>query len=396
MRVLQLYNNYKSGGGGETRVVEVIERLLTQRGHTVRTLVHDNSSIDSALHKVTVTFTGIYSFSARKNVAAVLAEWKPDIIHVHNLYPLFSPSVLKACRDASVPVVMSVHNYGLSCPTGAHFRDGQNCQRCLGGHEYQCILGNCKGSLFVSAGYALRSTVARTFRQFVDGVDLFLAVSDFVKIKMVEAGYNPAQIAVLENGAPIPAVLAGDSPGDYVAYIGGMNVEKGVETLLLAAQRLPHVEFVLAGHGPDQARWAASAPPNCRFVGRLDRQAVERLFRDARFTVIPSLWWEPFGLVAIEAMGFGRAVIAARSGALTDLVHDGIDGLLFPPGNIAALTTAIDTLWNDPVRACNMGALGRIRVEQQYSDEVFTDRLLEAYTVASSVHPRVSCPSRPR
>ena len=383
MRVLQLYNNYQSGGGGETRMVELIEQLLTARGHSVHTCTRDNKSIDSAGAKINAFITGIYSPSAKRDVARIIEEWTPDVVHVHNLYPLFSPSVLDACQEAKVPIVMSVHNYGLTCPSANHFRDGRTCQLCANGHEYRCLVGNCKGAMLTSAGYALRGAVARMRGQFTDRVDLFLAVSEFVKSKMVEAGYDPAKIDVLSNCVPLPRQVKQGAPGRYVAYIGAMNVQKGVETLLAAASKLPECEFVFVGDGPDRARWAGSAPRNCSFLGSMSRSDTEEIYRGARFVVVPSLWWEPFGLVVIEAMSHSRAVVAARSGALGELVTHGTDGLIFSHGDEVALAEAISTLWNDPAQAQQMGENGRKKVRQHFGEDLFADRLVASYLKVS-------------
>ena len=227
------------------------------------------------------------------------------------------------------------------------------------GHEYRCLVGNCKGAVSTSAGYALRGAVARMRGQFTDRINLFLAVSEFVKSKMVEAGYDPAKIEVLSNCVPLPRRVKPSDPGQYVAYVGAMSVQKGVDTLLAAAGRLPECKFVFVGDGPGRAQWAARAPINCSFLGSLNRADTEEIYRAARFIVVPSLWWEPFGLVAIEAMSHSRAVVAAKSGALGELVTHGADGLIFPHGDEQALTEAISTLWNDPAKSRQMGENGR-------------------------------------
>jgi len=385
MRVLQLYNNYQSGGGGETRIVEFIEESLVRRGHEVKTCIRDNHSIRSAASKISAFATGSYSPAAKRDVAKVIREWSPDVAHVHNLYPLFSPSVLCACHEAGVPVVMSVHNYGLTCPAANRFRDGQTCELCLGGHEYRCLLNNCKASIFSSAGYALRHAVARKHRLFSDRVSVFLAVSEFVREKLIEAGYDPKRIDVLENGTPVLPEDSAEGDGEYVAYVGGMNQEKGVETLIEAAKLLPQCSFVFVGEGPMKAHWSATSPENCSFVGGLDRSGVQAIYRNARFTVVPSLWWEPFGLVVIEAMSHSRAVIAAESGALSTLISNGRDGLLFPPGNCHALAEAILSLWTNPARARTMGVQGRYKAQRFFSEDVFADRLIGCYQKAIGV-----------
>jgi glycosyltransferase involved in cell wall biosynthesis len=378
MRILQLYNRYQSGGRGESRVVELIEDVLSARGHTVRTVIRDSQDIDNAVDKVKAFVTGAYSRAARQAVHSELLSWTPDIVHIHNLYPLFSPSVLLACRDLRIPVVMTVHNYGLTCPTATHFRSDGACLRCIGGREYHCILGNCKDDFFKSTGYAFRSFVARTTDQFTGGVQLFLAISEFVKAQLVQAGFPASRIEVLENAVPMPATPA-EPGGEYVAFLGGMQKEKGVPCLLEAAARLPQCKFVFAGDGPERRRWAHSAPKNCEFVGAQERRAVEDIYRRARFVVVPSVWWEPFGLVAIEAMSFAKPVIAARSGALTEVVQENLTGVTFAPNDCDGLTEAIAQLWNDPARVAELGGNAYHAASEKFNLSRFGDRLTGFY-----------------
>jgi len=312
-------------------MVELIDRVLKLRGYSVKTCIRDSNRIGSRTDKIRAFATGVYSPSAKREVAGIIREWTPDVVHVHNLYPLFSPSVLEASQEAHVPVVMSVHNYRLTCPISVHFRNGQNCQLCIHGNAYHCLVGNCAGDPFTSAGYAFRNTVARMRGQFSDHVNLFLAVSGFVRNKMIEGGYDPQKIDVLENGVPLPQYTSSNLIGGHVAYVGRMREEKGVETLLKVARRLPACKFMFVGDGPERARWEAASTANCSFLGRQDSAGVEEIYRTARLVVVPSLWWEPFGLVVVEAMSHGRAVVAAQSGAIPELVTHGTDGLLFPP-----------------------------------------------------------------
>ncbi len=381
MRILQIYNRYQSGGGGETRVVELIEQVLVGKGHEVKTLMRDSNSINGAIAKLGLVFTSSYSPEARRTVRKELLRWQPNVVHVHNLYPLFSPSVLHACRELNIPVVMTVHNYGLTCPVGTHFQSGAHCLRCVGGREYHCVLKNCKQDLIRSASYAFRSTVARVTGQFQTGVTLFLAISDFVKQQMVQAGFSANQIIVLNNAVPIPEE-PGTGDSGYVAFFGRMAAEKGLDTLLDSAVALPECRFVFVGDGPERARCASIAPPNCSFLGHQSRTAVEEVYQQARLVVVPSLWCEPFGLTAIEAMSYGKPVIVARSGALPGLVEENITGLAFEPGDAAALTISIRKLWSDVELCQGMGRAGREEVKKRYSLSNYSDKLIACYEQA--------------
>ena len=381
VRVLQLYNVYQSGGGGETRVVELIEQVLKLDGHDVKTLVRDSTSIQGLVGKISAAVTAPYSLTAKRCIREELLAWHPDIVHVHNLYPLLSPSVLEACNEVGVPVVMTVHNYRLTCPAGTHFHNGSPCTRCLGGHEYQCIHNNCEDDLFKSAAYAFRSYIARSKNQFVDGVTLFLAISRFVKEQLINAGFREDQIVVLENATPIPA-LVNEKLGNSVTYLGRMQPEKGVDALLQAAAQLPHLQFVFVGEGASRTHYMQSATPNCSFLGHQNRVVIDGVFKDARMVVVPSTWWEPFGLVAIEAMSHGRPIIVARSGALPELVREGVCGLTYDATNVTELTSAIQTLWDDDARANAMGKAARQLASDEYNVESYSKKLTAFYEAA--------------
>lgn len=381
MRILQLYNNYQSGGGGEAQVVRLIEHVLRDKGNIVRTLTKDSKQIHGVTSKLQLIATGAYSPSARREIRDEVHRWSPDVVHVHNLYPLFSPSVLAACGDCDVPVVMTVHNYGLTCPVATHFRDGKPCTLCFGGREYHCIAHNCKRSLSKSTAYAFRSYVARVGAQFVNGVTLFMAISEFVRDQMIEAGYAADQVIVLENAVPLPTDCAALT-GDSVTFVGRMEVEKGVDALLAAAAQLQECRFVFVGDGRERVRWAATASSNCSFVGSRTGKALETIYRQSRLIVVPSVWWEPFGLVVAEAMSYGKPVIASRSGALPELVEDGVTGLLFPPADVPSLVNAIRSLWSDQARVAAMGREARRVATNRFAPSQFGDKLVKCYEEA--------------
>jgi len=161
MKVIQVHNWYRVRGG-EATVVNTTERLLRERGVDVRMLTRDTATLpDTFRSRLRAFASGIYSRSARREMARMLDEFRPDVVHVHNVYPLLSPSVVAACRAVGVPVAMSCHNYRLICPIGTLFVRGQLCERCVSGGAYWCALCNCRGSLPESVAYALRSMADR-------------------------------------------------------------------------------------------------------------------------------------------------------------------------------------------------------------------------------------------
>jgi glycosyltransferase involved in cell wall biosynthesis len=386
MRILQLYN-VRAVWGGEDYVVETTIKLLEKKGEDVAPWIINNSDLMCGLSgKIKAFCYGIYSAPMRRAMAKVISHERPDVVHVHNLYPFFSPSVLVACRQARVPVVLHCHSHFLTCPSTFHFNDGEICERCAGGREYWCLFKNCRRNILESTGYALRSAVARKFKLFANNVTLFITATDHVKQRLVEAGFSKDRIVVV----PL-AVAEAPSPtdplrGKYVVYAGRLSPEKGVETVLAAALLLPQVTFVIAGDGPLTKELQEIAPQNVTFLGWLNKAQLSSLYCQARFAVVPSLCMESFGLVVTDAMSYGLPVLASNIGGLSEIVEEGVTGLLFQPGNSADLAEKINNLWTDPHLCRRMGQAGREKTIREYTEDVYYNRLIAVYKEAININ----------
>jgi len=388
MKVMQVHNRYRLRGGEDAVVDNTLEGLR-RHGHDAVLFSKDSDDIPDGLRgKLKATFGAVWSTSARAEMVAALEGEKPDVIHVHNVYPLLSPSVLAAAQSMAIPVVMTCHNYRLSCPIGVHFQGGAICERCRGGHEYWCLIQNCRDNRLESAAYALRNGLSRRFNLFEKNIDKFMCISAFLKDYLVESGLPAEKCCVVPNMIPIPetGIQAGD--GQFVAFLGRFSEEKGIETLLEAAALAPEIPVRLGGSGPLEKALRLAAPPNVRFEGMMARDQLAAFYRKARCTVVPSVWYETFGLVAVEAMSHGLPVIASRIGGLAELVADGETGLQFPAGDAAALAEHMRTLWNNPARATAMGQAARQRVMEEYSEDRYIERLVDVYEEVISAAAR--------
>ena len=275
VKLLQVYNQYRSPFNGEEAVVELTAALVEKHGGEARLLLRSSRDIpNNLLGKARAFWSGVYCREAYRDMARVLADDRPDIVHVHNLYPLFSPSILVACRRANVPVVMSVHNQQLTCPRADHLYRGKICERCVGGGEYHCVLRNCRANLLESVAYAVRSAFARQQRLFHDNVTLFLALSQFAKSRLVAAGFDSERIIVLPNMVLSAGPPADASQGQYAAFAGRLSAEKGISTLLSAAVEFSQCPVRIAGSGPLSDALSTSVPAHVAFVGQLEKRAM--------------------------------------------------------------------------------------------------------------------------
>ena len=380
MNVLQVFNEYRSLCGGEGTVVQMIAALIEKRGGTARLLSRSSKGLDGSVRaKMRAFVSGIYNRTARHEMAAILREDPPDVVHVHNVYPLFSPSVLMACRRAGVPVVMTNHNYVLSCPVVNHLHKGRICERCVGGHEYWCALNNCRGNSAESIAYAVRSAVARRMHVFRDCVTVHILLSDFAKKRLVRMGFDETRLVVLPNMVELPETPLQRPVGEYIAYSGRIATEKGIDVLLAAARQLPDIPFRLAGDGPLLDPLRSQTPPNVRFVNRLGVDDLNDFYKRARVLVVPSMWFEGCPLVVSEAMSHSLPVVASRIGGLPEFVDESKTGLLFEPGDVDELVQKIRWLWDRPAVCLDMGQRGSEKARREYNADVYYQRLMAIY-----------------
>ncbi|MEX2285630.1 MAG: glycosyltransferase family 4 protein [Planctomycetaceae bacterium] len=380
MKLLQVFNQYRSPFNGEERVVEMIAELMAKRGHATQLWTRCSRGLDSSLSgKIQASFGAIYNRSARREMNQRLKTDRPDIVHAHNLYPLLSPSVLMACRAAGVPTVMTVHNNIHTCPRSDHLLHGRICERCVGGREYHCVLNNCRGNLLESMAYAARSAISRRLRLFCDNVTTVIALNEFARGRLMQSGFSPEQVVVLPNMVAMPEEPADAGKGRYVAYSGRISGEKGIDTLMEAARQLPDVPVRLAGGGPLLEVFGPQATAAVTFLGQLASAEMASFYRQARFLVLPTKCFEGCPLVISEAMSHGLPVIASRIGGLADLVEDGRTGFLFERGNAADLADKIKRLWESPGLCRRMGLAGRAKAEREFAEDAYYRRLTEIY-----------------
>jgi glycosyltransferase involved in cell wall biosynthesis len=380
MHILIAHNDYGKFSG-EEQAVQTFAEILTSYGHEIYWLRRSSAEIgNSIFKKVKAFFSGIYSFESKEQIEHIIDKERIDLVQIQNLYPFLSPSILLACKNNKIPVIMRCPNYRLFCPNGLHFVRGQVCERCLFGKEWNCILYNCENDYLKSIGYSIRNATARLTGMIRNNVNTFIVLSEFQKKRFVAGGIGADRVEVLPNIAPAVDIAIKEwCNGDTIAFVGRISSEKGISHFLEAARRLPDYKFAVAGGISPNSEAANSVPSNVSFAGFLSGDKIEDLYRKTRIFVFPSVWFEGFPNVVAKAMAHSKAVIASRIGAMPEIVEDGVTGLLFEPGNVEDLTAKIDYLWNNPQKCVAMGKAGRIKAMDQYSEEKVYRKLVEIY-----------------
>lgn len=380
-RCLILHNRYRQPGGEDVCVADQV-RLLHERGHAVRLFEKDNREIDGygLLQKARLFFATAGNSRSAGEVARIVAEFKPEVAHVHNTLPLLSPSIYAPLTKAGVKVIQWLHNYRLVCPAGTLYRDGKACTLCMDEGLAHAVKQRC-WSQSKMATLALTRMLERhrRARTWHEQVDLFVALNHFQRDLLVQAGLVPAEKTIVQpNFCYPPATPRSETqPGEGFVFAGRLTQEKGVLTLARAAAEA-RAPLKIFGDGPLRAALAERFPA-VQMLGHVPHEQALKEVAKARAVVVPSEWQEPFGLASIEAMALGKPLIASRVAGSLEIVQDGATGLLFEPGDVGGLAQCLRRLQEEPDFCRKLGAAGRERFEKEYSPEAGYRRLLEMH-----------------
>jgi len=393
MKVLLVHNQYQIPGGEEV-VFEQERELLEQEGHEVLTYCRSNFEAEdyNGLRRLALVRNISWSVDTKVELARLLREQKPDVVHVHNTFMMMSPSVFAACREAGVPVVQTLHNYRMFCPAANFIREGKVCEECS---EYGLLSGVRHGcyrdSSAATATVALMIEVQRQRKAYAD---LYVALSEFSRQKFIANGIPSGKLCVKPNFVhPDPGERELD--GNYAIYAGRLSEEKGLETLLDAWRQLRcDIPLLIVGDGPLlaplQERAANLGLAGVSFLGRLPRAKTQAAVKAARFFVAPSQCYENFPMGIAEAFACGVPVICSRLGGMQELVEDTHTGLHFTAGNASDLANKVQWAWSHPEQMRNMGKQARREYEEKYTAGKNYPLLMAIYRRATAMEPSAS------
>ncbi|MDO9009373.1 MAG: glycosyltransferase, partial [Thiobacillus sp.] len=328
IRILLAHNAYQHKGGEDT-VVEAEIALLRAHGHAVETYFRSNDDV-AGMSSLALAQHTLWSPRTSHDLAEQIRHFQPDVIHVHNTFPLISPSLYWAAEHAGVPVVQTLHNFRLMCLNGLFLREGKVCEDCMGHLPWRGVARACyRESHAASAALAGMLALHRGLGTYQNKVARYIALNGFCRDKFIEGGLPAERVVVKPNfvdfAAPEPLARSG------LLFVGRLSVEKGVATLAAAMALLPGAALRVAGDGPEAGLLDGVA--GVARLGSLMGEVVRQEMSRAAALVVPSICFENFPRTIAEAFACGLPVIASRIGALADIVTDGETGLLFEPGN---------------------------------------------------------------
>jgi glycosyltransferase involved in cell wall biosynthesis len=395
MKILLVHNRYRSTApSGENRVVDQESEALAALGHDVRHFERHSDDIENwpAWQKATLPGRVVWNPASRRDLAARLAQDRPDVVHIHNTFPLLSPSVLYACRSAGVPAVITLHNYKLLCASGDFFRDGQVCHDCAGGNPAAAVVHRCyRGSALATSTTVLNARAhRRSWRRLVSA---YIFISESQRRLLAAMDFDPDRTFVKPNVVPYDGPVAGPRERQ-VTYVGRLDAAKGAPLLIKGWDAYRAIagddalRLVIAGGGPmldEVTAWAATRS-SVELRGLMSKQQVFELIGRSRAVVLPSEWEETFGLVVLEAMAVGVPPLASGHGSFPELITDGVDGALFEPGRPDSLAKLLLDVDVSPARYEELGRQARATYETKHQPRQSIEQLLEIYRYAID-HP---------
>lgn len=393
MRVMLGHNFYASATpSGENSVFEAERTLLLEREHEVS--VYERRSDDirgkGALGLLKGALATPWNPWTARDLEKRLREFRPEVVHVHNTFPLISPSIFHAVGKRAARV-LTLHNYRIFCPAAIPMRRGRVCTECLDRRSplpalrYGCYRNSRLATLPLALGVALH----RALGTWADQVDAFIALSEFQRDLLVAAGLPAHKIHLKPNfypGSPEPLAWSARSP--YLVFAGRLSAEKGVRTLLAAwklwGEHAPELRIV--GDGPlrpELERMAQGLPVS--FTGQLAEKDAQAQIAQARLLILPSECFEGFPMVIREAFAFGTPCAVADLGPLPSIVRHGGSGLVFQPGAPEALLQVVRDAWQAPGVLADLGKGARLEYQDKYTEKVNYKALMEIYRQALEV-----------
>ena len=385
MKILVAHNYYRTPGG-EDAVFKSECELLKSFGEEVILYERANAELDalSDLRKFKYLFSLGYSKKTYNEIRALIKKFRPDAAHFHNIFFLITPAAYFACKDEGVPVVQSQHNFRLLCSNALFYRNNKPCEDCLRKSLWEGVRHKCYRNSRVLTGFAAWAIDQHwKNKTWINKVDMYITAAEFTRQKYLQKGIPQEKIAVK------PHFLSKD-PGQrnghkfYALYVGRLSQEKGVDVLIHAWARLKNIPLKIIGNGDqyNELKQLAKDNSDIEFLGRLQEQECEKYLREACILVIPSVCYESFPRVLVEAYAHGLPVIASRLGSLAELIVNGKTGLLFEPGNSQDLAEKVELLIEDENKRLVMGMEARLEYEGKYTPEKNYAQLMAIYKQA--------------
>ena len=410
MKILHINKFFCKMGGAENIMLQEAE-MLEKAGHEVFFFATDRQPYFIENYKLSkffpkyipfgkMSFSQIFkeipktffNFEAMNQMERVLEEIKPDVVHIHEIFNNLTPSVLLPCYKRKIPVIATLHTPRMSCPVGTLMKkENVYCEKelCSGGNAIHCVINKCRSANLPKSLIHALEYMFRRFTQIYYKADYFIAPSDGIRNLALKSGIKKEKLKVIYNfisGEYFENQPNYDNKG-YFLFVGRLGKDKGVQYLIDAMTKVPkEIELHIVGEGPAEEEFKEICRKNnldnVKFLGHKSGVELREEYKNCIASVVPSYWYEAFGLVIAEAFSFGKPVIGSNIGAIPELVEDGKTGFLVKPGSSQDIADKIQYLSDNIDLSREMGKNARQKAEKLYKPELHYNKLIEIYTQA--------------
>lgn len=404
MRILLINSHHKIIGGAERYYFE-IGKLLEKKGHKVAYFsMHDHGNVKTKWSKYflsRVSFSKnnlrgfikkisrmFYSVEARKKISTLLDDFKPDIVHINNIYYYISPSILFEIKKRRIPIVQTVHDYQPITPSITFFHDGKICEISKKDKYYKAILHRCVKHSYMASFMAVINSYIQKIINYNNLIDVFITPSNFMKNKLIEYGIKPSKIVHLNNFVSNTKYSKGSHNvvGNYVLYFGRVEDSKGINLLIDAADKLPDINFKIAGEFDNQKDKKQILKQiknrdikNINFLGFLNKNKLKEAILKSQFVVVPSVWFENQPYSILESFSLGKTVVASKIGGIPEIVKENHNGLLFDLNKKNDFYHKIHRLYNNSKLLQRIGLHTVETISSSFNKDIHYQMLINIY-----------------
>lgn len=355
MKKVLLVHNYYQQGGGEDKVFAQEEALLRSKGIEVELYTVHNDLINNQklMNKAKMALDATWSRTEYKRIKKKLMDMKPDVVHVHNFFPIISPSIYYACNHLNIPVVQTLHNYRLMCPAATFLRENKVCEKCINGSLINSVINGCyRGSRVQTVPLVTMISLNRMLGTWGNKVNRYIALTEFSKRKFIEGGIPEDKITVKPNfiSTKDNTESIRNINENYLLYVGRISAEKGVRNLLEAWQHINdqnNMKLMIVGEGPEKEQLSMLyTDKSVEFVGNQSSDKVLEYMKHAKYLIVPSIWYEGFPMTIVEAYSVGTPVICSQIGSLQEVVQNEVTGFHFKHDDIQDIQRVISDAIN--------------------------------------------------
>lgn len=338
-------------------------------------------SIDISSPEIKKISNFFYNVSAKNNLEKLLSENKINIAHLHIYYGRLTTSILDVLNKKSIPIIQTLHDYKLICPNNNLINNEKICEFCNGKFFYKSIFKKCNdSSLIKTTALAVESHFSRSNGDFTK-VNHFIAVSRFLKQKLVQYGLDENKISVVHNPIDSSKYEPNYDSGKYFLYFGRIEKIKGIKSMIEAAIK-SNIELKIVGDGNEREKLENEYQqnPKIQFLGFKSGNDLKFLIQKSLVTICPSICYDIFPTSILESFAYGKPVIGSNIGGIPELVENEINGYLYEPGNINQLSLIMNEFKKNPKLSYNLGVNGRSKVEEKFNKSIYYEKVMKIYS----------------